>query len=168
MIRLAQLKPTDVTDDYVNWYNSKEVIKYSDNQYRSFSLNYQITYVDNCSKNEDLELYGIFDKEKHIGNISLSGLKSYHPTGEISYVIGDTSYWGKGIASEAVNLIIEIASSKHSLHKVFAGVSSKNIASQKVLMKTGFSLEGIRKEHLFYNNEWQDQYDYGLILKNRL
>ena len=165
MIKLAQLKPTDVTHDYVNWYESKEVIKYSDNQYRSFSLNYQINYVDNCSKNEDIELYGIFDKKKHIGNISLSGLKSYHPTGEISYVIGDTSYWGKGIASEAVNLIIEIASSKHSLHKVFAGVSSKNIASQKVLIKTGFSLEGIRKEHLFYNNEWQDQYDYGLILK---
>tara|TARA_B100000886_G_scaffold340487_2_gene310417 strand:+ start:3276 stop:3776 length:501 start_codon:yes stop_codon:yes gene_type:complete len=165
VIRLAILKSTDVTHDYVNWYSSKEVIKYSDNQYRSFSLNYQISYVENCLKNEDLELYGIFDKKKHIGNISLSGLKSYHPIGEICYVIGDTSYWGKGIASEAVNLILEIASSKHSLHKVVAGVSSRNIASQKVLIKTGFTLEGIRKEHLLYNNEWHDQHDYGLILK---
>ena len=32
------LQPEDVSEDYVNWYSNKQVINYSDNQYRSFSL----------------------------------------------------------------------------------------------------------------------------------
>ena len=32
------LQPEDVSEDYVIWYSNKQVINYSDNQYRSFSL----------------------------------------------------------------------------------------------------------------------------------
>ena len=166
MIKIEILKENDVTTKYLEWYKSKEVVRFSDNQYRNFSLDYQINYVNDCLTNQDLELYGIFDTTKHIGNICISGLKSYHSRAEISYVIGDTSYWGKGIASKAVKLITKVAIQKYSLNKLFAGTSSKNEASQKVLLNSGFTLEGIRKEHLFYNNQWQDQYDYGLLLKN--
>lgn len=166
MIRIEILKEEDVTSKYLDWYKSKEVIRFSDNQYRNFSLDSQINYVNDCLKNEDLELYGIFDDTKHIGNICISGLKSFHSRAEISYVIGDTTYWGKGIASKAVNLMIKVGIEKYSLNKLFAGTSSKNKASQKVLLNSGFELEGIRKDHLFYNNQWQDQYDYGLLLKN--
>ena len=166
MIKIQILKINDVTNNYLDWYKSKKVVKFSDNQYRKFSLDHQINYVNDCLVNEDLELYGIFDTNKHIGNICISGLKSFHSRAEISYVIGDTSYWGKGLASKAVKLIIKVAIEKHSLNKLFAGTSSMNIASQKVLVNSGFLLEGIRKDHLFYNNQWQDQYDYGLLLKN--
>ena len=141
MIRIEILKEEDVTSKYLDWYKSKEVIRFSDNQYRNFSLDSQI-------------------------NFCISGLKSFHSRAEISYVIGDTTYWGKGIASKAVNLMIKVGIEKYSLNKLFAGTSSKNKASQKVLLNSGFELEGIRKDHLFYNNQWQDQYDYGLLLKN--
>ena len=167
MIRIDILKPEDVTNDYVDWYKSKEVVKYSDNQYKNFSLDAQQKYVDSCLKDEDIVLYGIFDKNNHVGNICISGLKSFHSRAEISYVIGIQSYWGRGIASKAVNLIIKIAKEKYSLHKLYAGVSSLNKGSQKVLIKSGFFLEGIRKNHLFYNNEWHDQYDYGLLLEKK-
>ena len=166
MIRIEILREDDVTYKYLDWYKSKEVVRFSDNQYRNFSLDCQIKYVNDCLINKDLELYGIFDTNKHIGNICISGLKSFHSRAEISYVIGDTSYWGKGVASKAVKLIIKVAIEKYSLNKLFAGTSSLNIASQKVLVNSGFSLEGIRKDHLFYNEQWQDQYDYGLLLKN--
>ena len=165
MISINLLTINDVNNRYLDWYKSKEVTKYSDNQYRNFSIDYQINYVESCLNNQDVELYGIFNNNLHIGNICISGLKSFHSRAEISYVIGDTNYWGKGIASKAVELIINLAEEKYSLHKLFAGVSSMNIASQKVLIKTGFSLEGIRKDHLFYNKQWHDQHDYGLILK---
>ena len=32
------LKPDDVSENYVDWYSNKEIVKYSDNQYRCFSL----------------------------------------------------------------------------------------------------------------------------------
>ena len=165
MIKIEILTSKYVNKNYLDWYKSSEVVKYSDNQYRNFSLSYQINYVDSCLRSKDIELYGIFYEQQHIGNICMSGLESFHCRAEISYVIGDISYWGKGIASKAVKLIIEVAKEKYSLHKLFAGVCSKNIGSQNVLTNAGFILEGIRKDHLFYNNQWHDQYDYGLILK---
>ena len=63
------LKPTDVSENYVDWFSNKEVVKYSDNQYRLFSLEGQKLYVENCLKNKEIRLFGIFVEERHIGNI---------------------------------------------------------------------------------------------------
>lgn len=164
MIRIDLLKPEVVSKKYVDWFLSKEVIRYSDNQYREFTLESQKKYVTSCFNDENIALYGIFDDKKHIGNICLTGLKSFHFNAEVSYFIGDLSYWGRGVASLAVRLIIEHARDRYNLKKLTAGVSSKNIASQKVLINANFLLEGIRKKHLYFNNEWQDQHLYGLLL----
>ena len=164
MINIKVLKPEDVTMEYVNWFKSKEVIKYSDNQYRNFSLESQRQYVNYCLENQNIELNGIFDNKKHIGNICIEGLQSFHSRAEITFVIGEIDYWGKGIATSAVKYVIKTTGEKYSLKRFFASASSENIASNKVLLNSGFSLEGIRKNHLFFNNKWQDQKIYGLLL----
>ena len=58
-----------------------------------------------------------------------------------------------------------IAKKKYKLNKLFAGVADKNLASKKVFEKNNFKLEGIRKKHLFINNKFYNQLDYGLLLK---
>ena len=163
-LKIDILKPEDVTSEYVNWFKSKEVIRYSDNQYRNFSLDSQRQYVNACLLEENIELFGIFHIKKHIGNICITGLNSYHSRAEISYVIGDIAYWGKGIATYSVKYITKKIGNKYKLKKFFANTSCENIGSNKVLLNAGFILEGTRKEHLFYNNKWQDQNDYGLLI----
>ena len=158
------LKPNDVSENYVDWFSNKEIVKYSDNQYRLFSFEGQKLYVENCLKNKEIRLFGIFVEEIHIGNIMLKGIGSMHKRAEITYVIGDQKYWGKGITTNAISNIIEISKKEYNLHKLYAGIAEKNIGSKKVLEKNGFNLEGIRKNHLYYNNVFQDQFDYGLLL----
>lgn len=158
------LKPIDVSEKYVDWFSNKEIVRYSDNQYRSFSIKGQRLYVENCLKNKEIRLYGIFIEEIHIGNIVLNGIGSIHKRAEITYVIGEQKYWGKGITTKAISTIINISRAEYNLNKLFAGIAEKNIGSKKVLEKNGFNLEGIRKKHLYYNNDFQDQLDYGLIL----
>ena len=53
------LKPDDVSENYVKWYSNKEIVKYSDNQYRCFSLEGQKLYVENCLKNKEIRLWNI-------------------------------------------------------------------------------------------------------------
>ena len=60
--------------------------------------------------------------------------------------------------------MVELGKSKYKLNKLHASLDSSNFKSKKVLEKNGFVLEGIRKKHLFYNKEFFDQLDYGLIL----
>ena len=158
------LKTNDVTENYVDWFSNNEVVKYSDNQYRCFSLEGQRSYVQTCLNDKNIELYGIFIEGNHIGNVVLDGIKSIHKKAEVTYVIGEKSYWGKGICQHALSVVIKKAKKQHKLNKLFAGIASNNIGSKKVLEKNNFILEGIRKKHLFYNNLFEDQLDYGLLL----
>ena len=163
-LKISILQEEQFTQKYVDWFSEKEVVKYSENQNRKFSPEGQIKYVASCLKNPFLDLYCIFDEDLHIGNIALSGINSVHRVAEITYVVGERLYWGKGVATFACKEIIKLAKSQHNLHKVFAGVSEQNISSKRVLEKNKFVLEGRRIDHLYFNGTFQDQLDYGLIL----
>lgn len=90
-----------------------------------------------CLDNNDVDLYGIFFKSKHIGNIVISGLTSVHKRAEITYVIGDTNFWGKGYGTYAVAEIINKAKTHNKLYKLFAGLADENKGSEAVLRKNG-------------------------------
>ena len=165
-LSVSILQVEQVTQSYVDWYSNKEVLRYSDNQYREFSFDGQCSYVQSCLQNEDVNLYGIFDNTSHIGNIFISGLSSHHRKAEINYVIGETNYWGKGVASFAIANMIQIAKEEFDLNKLHASIASGNIGSSKVLEKNGFIIEGTRKQHLYYCGDFFDQIDYGLVLRD--
>ena len=77
-LKLKILKEKDVKQSYVDWYKDDKVVRYSNNQYRSFTLEGQRKYVNSCINSKDINLYGIFDSDTHIGNILISGLSSLH------------------------------------------------------------------------------------------
>jgi len=161
---LMLLKESDVTQSYVDWYSNPDVTSYSDNQYRVFTLDGQKNYVRSCLNNDDIDLYGIFDDGLHIGNIVISGLSSVHKRAEITYVVGDTGYWGKGVASYAISEMVKKSKMDYKLNRLYAGLAEGNIGSARVLEKNGFKLEGKRLNHLFYGGEFHNQLDYGLLL----
>tara|TARA_B110001450_G_scaffold248042_1_gene263752 strand:- start:485 stop:979 length:495 start_codon:yes stop_codon:yes gene_type:complete len=164
MFKLKILKESDVTQSYVDWYSNPDVTSYSDNQYREFTLDGQKNYVNSCLNNDDINLYGIFDNGLHIGNIVISGLSSVHKRAEITYVVGDTKYWGKGAAFFAISEIVKKSKTDYKLNRLYAGLAEKNIGSAKVLEKNGFKFEGKRLNHLFYSGQFHNQLDYGLLL----
>ena len=74
-IRILQLK--DITKNYIEWYSDKEVTKFSDNQYKNFSLDGQYQYIATCLESSTLDLYGIFDDKFHVGNIIIEKKKEH-------------------------------------------------------------------------------------------
>ena len=162
---LKILEVEDVSQDYINWFSDNDVIKYSDNQFKEFTFEKQKDYVKNCRDSNDIELFGIFDCEKHIGNIILRGINSPHKKCDLSYVIGNKEYWNKGVGSFAVCEMIKKAANEYNLNKLYAGIADANIGSKKVLENNGFKLEGVRRKHLIYNGKFYDQLDFGLLLK---
>jgi ribosomal-protein-alanine N-acetyltransferase len=161
---LRILTVNDVTQSYVDWFKISDVTRFSDNQYYTFSLETQKEYVLSCTQNKNVDLYGIFEEKKHIGNILIKNLNSPHKCAEITYVIGNIDYWNKGVAFFAVSKIIDISRTKYRLNKLLAGVAEQNIRSVKVLEKNGFKLVGKRLEHLFYGGKFHNQLDYELKL----
>jgi len=86
----------------------------------------------------------------------------YRKSAEIGYWIGEP-YWGKGIAVDAVNLIVEYGFDKLGLVRIFTGVFDFNKASQKVLEKAGFYLECISKKAVYKREKILDEYRYAKI-----
>lgn len=71
-------------------------------------------------------------------------------------------YWiaadaqGSGYTTEAVRAVVRFAFGPLGLHRVQAGTLPHNAASQRVLLKAGFTQEGYAKNYLRIAGRWQD------------
>ncbi|MFP1722919.1 GNAT family N-acetyltransferase [Lonsdalea quercina] len=74
-----------------------------------------------------------------VGAISLSALDSHYP--EVGYWLGP-EYWGRGYGTEACLAICQFAFQQLGLDRLYACHKDGNIASGKVLLKSGFQRLG--------------------------
>jgi RimJ/RimL family protein N-acetyltransferase len=86
---------------------------------------------------------------KTIGIIGFVHIDRTNETAECYCVIGDKSFWGKGVGTEAHRALIDWGFKNLGLHKVWADIRAENIAIVKVVEKLGFRVEGtLRNERL--------------------
>lgn len=92
------------------------------------------------------ELYGVqYWPIFHRETSAFIGCCGLRPRSENVYEIGFhlcPEFWGQGYAVEAANAVISYAFTVLKAERLFAGHNPKNIASQKVLKKLGFTYVG--------------------------
>lgn len=105
----------------------------------------------------------IIDKQvkEIVGTITIRVDKKNNK-GELGYWIG-RDFWGKGYASEAVNRMIEFGFIELHLNKIWASAISRNIASIKVLEKSGFQKEGTLRQNKLLLDTYEDVDVFGLL-----
>jgi ribosomal-protein-alanine N-acetyltransferase len=74
---------------------------------------------------------------------------------------------GKGIASEAVGIVVGFGFNEMKLHSIEAVIDPRNSASEKVLQKNGFVKEGHFKENEFFEGEFIDSVIYSRLNKEQ-
>lgn len=65
------------------------------------------------------------------------------PEPEVKYAFA-RDRWGKGLATEAVRGVVEYGSSVHGLRRMIATTAPENVASHRVLLKSGFEKGDLR------------------------
>ncbi|MFC4336167.1 GNAT family N-acetyltransferase [Salininema proteolyticum] len=97
------------------------------------------------------------------GRITLSGITrgAFYSCNAGYWVSADAN--GKGLATEAVAEMREIAFDDLGLHRVQAETLPHNVASQRVLAKTGFQRIGFAPEFLRIAGRWQDHVIYQVV-----
>ena len=158
---LRIMEKKDITEAYVAWLNDDEVVQFTEQRFHHTSAGDVSAFVDKMALDPTQLMYGIFFEDRHIGNIKLGNINSQHQTADLSYLIGARKLWGQGVASLAIATITEIGFKQIGLMKICAGVYENNIASLKVLVKNGYSLEGRRRGQFVYNNSRIDALLYG-------
>ncbi len=97
-----------------------------------------------------------------IGIMSLMNVNWQDKNAEIGYWIGK-KFWRKGIAFEALNLILEFGFKKLKLKRIFAGVLHPNKKSANLLKKAGFKFEGRLKKTRYKDKKWFDELMYAML-----
>ena len=100
---------------------------------------------------------------KFIGLVDVKNIDLNVPKAELGSFI-DTQYEGKGIVSNATNLVINHIIEEYKFIKLLCRANSRNIGSIAVILKNGFELEGtIRKDYRTTKGEIVDLNYYGRV-----
>ena len=85
----------------------------------------------------------------------------YRRNAELGYWIAE-EFWGKGIISKAIPLMVEYAFAHFEINRIFARPYGHNSASQKALEKSGFKLEAHLKDTFYKNGKFLDELIYAV------
>lgn len=107
-------------------------------------------WIDRVRRTEPGDYWSLgFDMRLHegqsVGGCAFKGPPDGEGAVELGYAI-DPDHQGQGYATEAVEAIVAFALSKENVSKVRAHTKPENMASQRVLIKTGFDRLGMVEE----------------------
>ena len=147
------------------WFNDPSVTEHMNKGAFPVAEHAQLEFFQNLSSSRTDTQLGIVLKEDNllIGTIGIHKIDWIHRHGAISIVLGAKQCWGRGLATEAVGLIVRHAFTKLNLHRLTAGMWGSNMGSRACFEKNGFTLEGTLRESFFYRDTYVDEYILGLL-----
>lgn len=165
---LRQVNTNDV-DAVLSLRSNDEVMKYIPRPYlktKEDALEH-IAMLDDKIESGIAINWGICfldEPEKLLGMIGYYRMKPEHFRAEVGYMIFP-EYHGKGIVSEALEIVIKYGFTEMQLHSIEAVLDPENIGSEKVLLKNGFVKEAHLLENEYYEGRFLDSMIYSLLNK---
>ena len=108
---------------------------------------------------------GIFlrEDERVIGDVALQDIDWPNRSCSLGLGIARLELRGQGYGSEAVHLMLQYGFNHLGMERITASTLEKNVAAQKSLEKTGFSLEGRDRKACFFAGCRWDRLRYGIL-----
>ncbi|MCD4670643.1 MAG: GNAT family N-acetyltransferase [Actinomycetia bacterium] len=164
-INLRKLKKSDAQSIYKN-VKDYDIAKYT-KIIHPYKLKDAQDFIKTTHKNirrkKAFELGIEIKKSKEIiGMMSLIYIDHENKNAEIGYWLGK-KYWGNEIMEEAVKLILNFGFKELKLVRIYARVMHPNIASAKLLEKSGFQYEGRMRKTTLRKGKWMDDLRYSIL-----
>ena len=98
-----------------------------------------------------------------IGGIDVVDIIEFRSTCEIGYVLSK-KYWNKGYMTEALKAVIDYLFNKVGFNRIQLRHLIDNVASGKVMIKSGLKYEGILRQYGIKNTgEYSDTAIYSIL-----
>lgn len=167
LLTLRQIKKSDA-DQVLYLRGNPEVMKYIDKplQKKAEEALAHIELIESGIQNNNSINWAICLSE----DPTLLGIIGYHiidkinHRAEIGYILHD-AYWGKGIANEAIKMVLNFAFTEMNLHSIEARINPENLASKNILLKNNFKKEAYFKENFYANGKFLDTEVFSLLNK---
>ncbi len=153
------LRPARENDaeHFVRWFADMEVTRHL-NRRTAISLQQEQEFLKNVGESKDDVWWVIEAEGKAIGATGIHDINWVDANGTTGIVIGEKPSWGKGYATEAMQLRTRYAFRELNLHKLMSEVDTANQASRKALERNGYRAVGVRREQTFRDGRWMDRW----------
>ncbi|MBQ3528511.1 MAG: GNAT family N-acetyltransferase [Clostridia bacterium] len=142
-------------DDMFEYCQSRELTKYltwEAHPDKGYTHKY-LTYIQSKYRAGEFFDWAVIYEGKMIGTCGFTNIWENHLKAEIGYVISP-KYQNMGIATEAVNKVIEFGFETLGLHRIEAHYMVGNDASRRVMEKAGMTFEGILRDSMYVKGRY--------------
>ena len=160
---MRAIEPHDVEhlfrweNDVDNWLVSGTKAPFSKAELQKYISGIRDIYAD-----KQLRLI-ISTDQKPVGTIDLYDFDPANKRAGVGILIGEKSERGKGIAQDALEVLISYAFGILLLHQLYASIPEYNNKSISLFEKLGFFQVGTRREWLHSAEGWHDEHFYQLL-----
>ena len=151
---------TDGKQAFYKWSLDREVTIYSLSSYcypqSKSDIEKWLSSINSDTKNVS---FGVCCKENDqiIGYAGISGISTLNRSGEYFILIGEKSYWGRGIGTLVTKVVTDYGIRTFGLHRLQLTASSQNLGAIKAYENAGYQHEGVMRQSGFRNGEFVDK-----------
>ncbi len=162
-IRLRDIEEYDL-ESICRWRNDESVL---DNlfSYLPVSLAKQKRWYENYLKDNTNQTFVIeyTIQNKPIGTVSLLHIDHKNQIAEISILIGEKDYRGKGMAKQALTQLINYGFNQLNLNRLFLQLFEGNEPALRLYESLGFKREGLLRSHHYKKGAFHNIIVMGLL-----
>ena len=123
-------------------------------------------FIEFATTGDPIHVFAIDIDGEAIGGIGVHPQTDiFIKNAELGYWLAEP-FWGQQIITNAIRQAIDFGFTTFDIDRIFARPFGTNIASQKVLEKNNFSLEGRFEKMLFKNGAYLDELVYAIRREN--
>jgi RimJ/RimL family protein N-acetyltransferase len=155
---LRPLQESDISQRYLSWFATEEVTRYL--EVRTITYQEAADYIREGAESNQYFMCAVCDRASglHVGNIKIGPIRWRHRISDMVTVIGDTDFWGKGIATEAIQLAMNVAFRVLGMHKLHASILDGNIGSLRAYTRAGWHVEAKLSNDALVDNRPTDRW----------
>jgi ribosomal-protein-alanine N-acetyltransferase len=157
LISLRELTPEDIDERYLSWFRDSVVTQFL--TARNLTREDVIDYIEEGRRSGTYYMLALCDAASglHVGNVKIGPIDRGNGNSDLVTVIGDRSFWGKGLATEAISLASQLAFEIYGIRKLCGSIISENVGSIKSYTRGGWHVECVRKHQYLIDGVLQDE-----------
>jgi RimJ/RimL family protein N-acetyltransferase len=164
LVTLAPIAPSHL-ENYCRWFADPDVIRYMKIQAPPTLADEQAWFERTAHSDRDV-LWGLFVEGEHIGSTGIHRIDWRNRHAHTGIVIGERTWWGRGIATRSHALRTRYAFEQLNLEKLVTTVIEGNTASRRALERAGYLTVGVLRHHEYRHGQWHDTWIGELLRDN--
>lgn len=141
-VKLVELDKNHASES-LSWVKDLDVVQYMGTDFPDPTVEGELDRIEAIRKNEDEYSWMIEHEGRIIGNVCINSIKETSgkfgkKAGNLTVLIGDKNFWGKGYGAKVCQAVLDWAFNEAKFEAMAARALQENIASIKTLHSLGF------------------------------